>query len=81
MMTYRLYYCDRDNRVTHFTTLESADDHGAIEQARRLPHRFNKEVWGGARRLQVIPGMSDAEAANPRGMIVDQASKFASSGV
>ena len=50
MMTYRLYYCDRDNRVTHFTTLESADDLSAIEQARRL---------------EVIPGMSDAETATP----------------
>lgn len=60
MMTYRLYYCDRDDRVTHFVTLDADDDLGAIDQGRALPHRYNKEVWAGACRLTVIAGVAEA---------------------
>lgn len=63
MMIYRLYYCDRDDRVTHFITLEAEDDQGALAKARAVPHRFNKEVWGGACKLAVLPGGEQARAA------------------
>ncbi len=73
MMTYRLYYCDRNDRVTHFVTLDAEDDQGAIDQARVLPHRYNTELWAGACRLSVIAGSPDAMDAGEAGWRIGRA--------